>query len=74
MSIVSVIQALQIFTSIVLIAVILIQQKGAGMGAGFGGGSGPIVHTKRGVDLFLHRATIVIAIVFFALAVARIFV
>lgn len=71
----NIIQILQIVVSIVLVAVILIQHKGAGLGAGFGGGgNAQIVQTKRGVDLFLHRATIVISLVFFALAVARIFV
>lgn len=66
---------LQIIVSVLLVVVILIQHKGAGLGAGFGGGgNGPIVHTKRGVDLFLHRATIGLSIVFFLLASILVFI
>ena len=59
--------------SVLLITVILMQHKGAGLGAGFGGGSSPIVNTKRGVDLFLHKMTIGISIAFFSLAFVSLF-
>jgi preprotein translocase subunit SecG len=60
---------LQVIFAVLLTGVILIQQKGAGLGAGFGG-SGTLFTTKRGVDLILHKLTIVISILFFAVALA----
>lgn len=47
-----------------LIIVILLQQKGAGLGAAFGG-SGNIYSTKRGIDKVLHRLTIILSALFF---------
>jgi len=66
-------QIAQIVLSIVLILVVLLQSKGDGLGAGFGGSSS-IISTRRGVDLFLHKLTIVVAILFFLTALAQIFV
>lgn len=63
----------QIILSILLIVTILLQSKGSGLGASFGG-NGSIITTRRGVDLFLHKATIVIAALFFITALAYIFV
>lgn len=57
----------QIILSLLLVAVILLQQTGAGMGGAFGGAdttSG--FHTRRGGEKVLFYATIVIG-VFFAL-------
>jgi preprotein translocase subunit SecG len=42
---------------------ILVQARGASLGAGFGGSS-EIHTTRRGVDKSLHQATIFVAIVF----------
>ncbi len=61
---------IQILISIALIAVILLQQKGTGLGAAFGGSSN-VYSTKRGVDKILFRATIVIAVLYFVTAVAN---
>ncbi len=66
-------QIAQIVFSVALILAVLLQAKGDGLGAGFGGSSSMIT-TRRGVDLFLHKATLVLAILFFASAVAHIFV
>lgn len=64
---------LQLIVSVVLVVIILVQQKGAGLGAGFGGPGGPVVTTRRGVDLFLHKLTIATSIIFFALAIVNFF-
>lgn len=69
----TILTVLQMIVSVLLIASILLQHKGAGLGAGFGGGGG-IASTKRGVDLFLHKATIILAVAFFALAFTSVFV
>jgi preprotein translocase subunit SecG len=56
----------QIVLSIALIAVILVQSKGAGgLGGLFGGGdSGGIYKTRRGVERTLFQVTIGLGIVF----------
>lgn len=53
--------------SILLIAAILLQNRGAGLGETFGGDSG-IYHTKRGMEKRLHQATIVLAAAFVVLS------
>ena len=49
--------------SILLSILILMQARGASLGAGFGGSS-EIHTTRRGVDKSLHQTTIVVAIMF----------
>ncbi len=59
---------MQIIVSVVLVAVILIQQGGAAMGSAFG--QGDEFHSeKRGVEKNLHTVTIIMGVVFIALAV-----
>ncbi len=70
----AILNIVQMVVSVALIAVILVQQKGAGLGAGFGGSGGQVVSTRRGVDLFLHKVTIALAIIFFALAASNFFI
>lgn len=59
---------IQMVLSVLLIAAILVQQRGSGLGAAFGGGS-EVFRTKRGVEKILHYATIAIAILFFGNAI-----
>lgn len=63
----------QIILSILLVVIILLQQKGAGVGGIFGGSSN-VYSTKRGVDKILFRATIIIAIIFFGFSLMRLFI
>ncbi len=56
-----------IILAIIVSLLILIQSRGASLGAGFGGSS-EIHTTRRGVDKSLHQATVVIAI-FFVLSI-----
>ncbi|HDQ22950.1 MAG TPA: preprotein translocase subunit SecG [Candidatus Uhrbacteria bacterium] len=62
---------IQIIIAIILIAVILIQHKGSGLGAVFGG-EGNIYRTKRGLEKTLHIATIVLAIGFLSIALLNV--
>ncbi len=62
---------IQMILSVLLIAAILLQQRGSGLGAAFGGGS-EVFRTKRGVEKLLHYATIAIAILFFGNAILTI--
>ena len=68
-----IIQVAQIVTAIILTALILMQNRGTGLSGVFGGGGG-VYRTKRGVEKGLFRATIVMAALFFAVSIARIFV
>jgi len=62
---------IQIIVSVILIAVILLQNRGTGLGAAFGG-EGNIYRTKRGLEKSLHIATIVLVVVFLATAVLNV--
>lgn len=53
----------QIIISVLLIAFILLQAKGTGLGSAWGG-SGEFYRTKRGAERVLFGATIVLAILF----------
>ena len=59
----------QIVVSILLIGAILLQQRGTGLSATFGG-EGNVYRTKRGLERIIFIATIVLAILFFAIALA----
>jgi preprotein translocase subunit SecG len=54
----------QILVATVLTLVILLQAKGSGIGAAFGGGTSSSFRTRRGVEKTLFQLTIVLAIVF----------
>ena len=60
----------QIGSAVLLIVFILLQQRGQGLGAGIGG-SGMEYSTKRGVEQGVFYATIVCAIVFLGVSIAR---
>ena len=57
-----------------LIVCILLQQRGAGIGGAIGGGSDASFSERRGSEKTLFRITIVIAILFFAVAALRLFI
>lgn len=63
---------IQLVLAAILTVVILLQQKGSGLGSAFGGTSN-VYSTKRGVDKILHYATIVISIIFFGFSLIRLF-
>ncbi len=58
---------LQIITSLALIAVILLQAQGTGLGGIFGGG-GEEYRSKRGLEKMLFYATIILSIIFLGLS------
>jgi len=56
---------IQIALSVLLIATILLQQRGSSLGGAFGGDNfSAAFHKRRGSELFLFRLTIVLAILF----------
>lgn len=64
---------MELVLSIVLIVTILLQQKGGGLGAAFGGSSN-VYSTKRGMDKVLYQITIVVAILFLLISLANLLV
>jgi protein translocase SecG subunit len=64
---------LQAVISILLSISILIQQRGSGLSATFGGGGG-FYASKRGVEKYLSIATVILAVLFVGNAVAFLFV
>ncbi|MEK7545824.1 MAG: preprotein translocase subunit SecG [Patescibacteria group bacterium] len=69
----NIIATAQIAVSVLMIAAILLQQKGVGLGAAFGG-DGASFRTKRGLEKGLFYATIVLAATFLGLGLALIIV
>lgn len=62
----------QIAVAVLLMAAILMQSRGTGLGASFGG-EGNVYRAKRGVEKSLFYSTIVLTVVFFGLALVAIF-
>lgn len=63
----SVLPYAQIIISILLIASILLQQRGSNLGGAFGGDNfSAAFHRRRGAELFLFRASLVLGILFVA--------
>ncbi len=59
----------QIIVSVILVASILLQQSGAGVGGALGGGDGgSFHHTRRGFEKFLFYLSIVLGILLAVLA------
>lgn len=58
-----ILQFITIGSAVLMILAILLQQRGASLGAGFGS-SGELYTTRRGLDKNLFEVTIVLAVVF----------
>jgi preprotein translocase subunit SecG len=58
----------QLVLAIVLIIVYLMQAKGTSFGGIFGGDSSSVYRTRRGFEKRLFQFTIVLSVVFFAVA------
>lgn len=67
----SILPFIQIVISILIVIVILLQQRGTGLSAAFGG-EGNVYRTKRGIEKILFRATIVLAALLLASALTNI--
>ena len=60
-----ILQIITVASAVLMVTAILLQQRGASLGAGFGS-SGELYTTRRGLDRSLYRATIVLAVIFVA--------
>jgi len=63
MNIATLLQYVTVISAALMILSILLQQRGASLGAGFGS-SGELYTTRRGLDKSLFDATIFLAVVF----------
>ncbi len=59
----SILQIITVGSAVLMVVAILLQQRGASLGAGFGG-SGELYTTRRGLDKNLFEVTIFLAITF----------
>lgn len=66
---------IQIVLSILLVAAILLQQRGSSLGGAFGGDNfSAAFHKRRGGELFLFRLSIILAVLFVLSALVHIIV
>ena len=63
MNISSILEIATIVSALLMSLSILLQARGASLGAGFGS-SGELFTTRRGIDKNLYEATIVLAVIF----------
>jgi len=61
----------QLVVSVVLIVLILLQQRGTALGSAFGGQEGGFYGTLRGVQKKIFWATVVVGVLFLGLAIAN---
>ena len=59
----SILQIVTIVSAVLMIFAILLQQRGASLGAGFGS-SGELFTTRRGIDKNLFEVTIILSVIF----------
>ncbi len=63
---------LQLLVSIALIAAVILQHSGSGLGSALGGGN--TYHTKRGVEKSLFILTIILAVCFTLLSLTALII
>ncbi len=73
MNLSTILQAITLISAILMVITILLQQRGASLGAGFGG-SGELYTTRRGFDKNLFDTTVFLAVSFVASIIANIIV
>ena len=59
----TILQIITIISAVLMILAILLQQRGASLGAGFGS-SGELFTTRRGIDKNLFEVTIILSVIF----------
>lgn len=67
----SILDIIQVVISLALIPAILLQQRGGGLSAAFGG-DGSAYRTRRGVERGVFVASVILSVLFFATAILNI--
>lgn len=70
MNIDSILNIVQIVIAVLLVATILLQQRGAGLGSAFGS-EGGVYYKKRGMEKIIFTGTVVLAVLFILIAFIR---
>jgi preprotein translocase subunit SecG len=70
----NILQIAQTIVAAILIITIILQQRGAALGSGFGGEGGTFYSTRRGVEKWIYWTTITSAVLFLALAIANLII
>lgn len=65
------IQTVEIVVSVILIVLILLQERSSGLSGVFGGGGDSSYQTRRGLEKGVYYATIVFGVIFAAIAIAN---
>jgi len=73
MSMTTLLDGALILTSIALVASIILQSKGAGLGGLSGNDSGGVFTARRGIEKTLFWVTIIFSALFFILAITAVF-
>jgi len=63
-----------IITSVALIISVILQSKGAGLGGLTGADTGGVYTARRGIERTLFWVTIVLSVIFFALAITTLLI
>lgn len=63
----------QMIIAVLLVASILLQARGTGLGAAFGGG-GNVYRTKRGAEKKIFQLSILFSILFFGIALVNVLI
>lgn len=63
MSLSTILHVISVISAAIMILFILLQARGATLGAGFGS-SGELFTSRRGLDKSLYEATIILAVIF----------
>lgn len=66
-----IIDIIQIVSALALIIVIVLQNRGAGLGSSFGG-DGNVYRARRSIEKVLFQLTIILAVIFFVTAFVNI--
>ena len=64
---------IQIISALALAVLILIQNKGTGLGRTFGGGGGITSFKRRGLEKIIFRSTFVVAGIFLSISILLIY-
>jgi protein translocase SecG subunit len=62
---------IQVAVAIVLVVLILIQERSAGMSGIFGGDGGGFYQTRRGLERIALWSTVVLAVIFVGVSIAQ---
>ncbi len=64
--------SIELLVAIILIALLVVQARGGGLGGIFGGWGTPTYRTRRGIERTLFRLTIILAALFVVIAIVTV--